>query len=181
MSNDPVHVVVGFDFTDGASAALSRALGVVARAPWHVLHIVHVLERGSFADAERAEAQVAEAIRQAAAEAAVAGKLHFNVHSHIGRPAQEILRVAHDVGADLIIVGGNSHSALSRAVLGSVSEKVVREAGCTVEVARPKTYPFVPLLEVVEVEPESSHYVAPHRYTYEDNRVSLRPSEWPLY
>lgn len=181
MHNEPVHVVVGFDFTSSARTALSRAIGVAARAPWHVLHFVHVLSHGSYADAERAQEAVTDAVGRAAGEANIAGKLHFNVHCHIGKPADEILRVARDVGADLIIVGSKGLTGLERAMLGSVSEKVVREAGCTVEVARPRTYPYVELLDVVEVEPKAPHYVPPHRYTYEDNRVSLRPAEWPLY
>jgi nucleotide-binding universal stress UspA family protein len=179
--NDPVHVVVGFDFTASARAALSRAIGIAARAPWHVLHFVHVLERGSYGDAGRAQDAVTGAVKERAAEAKVAGKLHFNVHCHIGKPADEILRVAKDVGAELIIVGSKGLTGVERAVLGSVSEKVVREAGCTVEVARDRTYPFVPLLDMVEVEAKPQHYVPPHRYTYEDRRVSLRPDEWPLY
>ena len=82
--------------------------------------------------------------------------------------------------ADLIIVGSKGLSGIERAVLGSVSEKVVREAGCTVEVARAKTYDYVPLLEIIEVD-HPHKYVAPHRYTYEDHRVSRRPNDWPLY
>lgn len=181
MSIEHVHVVVGFDFTASSRIALQRAIGVAARAPWHVLHFVSVLEGGTYERAQQTQDAVTEAVTEAAREAKIEGKLHFNVHCHIGRPADEILRVAHDVGADLIIVGSKGLTGLERAVLGSVSEKVVREAGCTVEVARPRTYPYVALLDMVEVEAKAQHYVPPHRYTYEDNRVSLRPSEWPLY
>jgi len=56
----------------------------------------------------------------------------------------------------------------------------VREAGCTVEIARAKTYPQVDLLNVVEVE-QQHRYVPPHRYSYADNRVQMRPKDWPLY
>ncbi|HSN30405.1 MAG TPA: universal stress protein [Kofleriaceae bacterium] len=180
MSIENVHVVVGFDFTASARAALQRAIGVGTRAPWHVLHFVCVLERADIAEATRQQERVTEAIRDALTEAKVDGKVHFFVHVHIGKPADEILRVAQDVGADLIIVGSKGLTGLERAVLGSVSEKVVREAGCTVEVAREKTYPYVALLDVVEKEKHAG-YVPPHRYTYEDSRVTLRPNEWPLY
>jgi hypothetical protein len=56
----------------------------------------------------------------------------------------------------------------------------VREAGCTVEVARPKTYPTVPALDIIENDARHDH-VPPHRYTYEDRRVSRRPEDWPVY
>ncbi len=192
MSIEHVHVVVGFDFTTSSRAALQRAIGVGARAPWHVLHFVCVLEphvavaglptkRVDIEYAGRVQDAVTEAVKEELIAAKIEGKVHFNVHCHIGKPAEEILRVAKDVGADLIIVGSKGLTGLERAVLGSVSEKVVREAGCTVEVARDKTYPYVALLDVVEVEKKGHQYVAPHRYTYESDRVSLRPSEWPLY
>jgi hypothetical protein len=45
---------------------------------------------------------------------------------------------------------------------------------------RPKTYPTVELVNIVEVEPTRG-YLPPHRYYYEDHRVSLRPADWPLY
>jgi hypothetical protein len=59
----------------------------------------------------------------------------------------------------------------------------VREAGCSVEIARPKKYADVELRPVVEAQPEDhgEPYIPPHRYTYEDRRVNLRPPEWPLY
>jgi hypothetical protein len=71
-------------------------------------------------------------------------------------------------------------SGLERLILGSTSEHVMREAGCTVEIARAKRYAEVELLPVEPADPVHT-YVPPHRYTYEDHRVCLRPAEWPLY
>jgi hypothetical protein len=113
-------------------------------------------------------------------KAEVRGRVHFFVHARIGKPAQEILDLARSVGADLIIVGSKGITGIERMLLGSVSERVVREAGCTVEVARPKQYSEVELMPVETIEPPH-RYVPPHRYTYEDHRVNLRPVEWPLY
>ena len=109
-----------------------------------------------------------------------ADRIQFFVHVRIGKPADELLELAREVGADLIIVGSKGLTGVERLVLGSVSEKVVREAGCTVEVARPKTYDYVELSRIVDAEPHLS-YVPPHRYRYEDHRVEMRPPEWPLY
>ncbi|HEY0986374.1 MAG TPA: universal stress protein, partial [Kofleriaceae bacterium] len=104
----------------------------------------------------------------------------FFVHVRIGRAAEEILELARDVGADLIIVGSKGLTGVERLVIGSVAERVVREAGCTVEVARPKTYEHVELLDVSKAE-HPHHYTPPHRYTYRSSCVNLRPDEWPLY
>jgi hypothetical protein len=107
--------------------------------------------------------------------------LQFFVHARIGKPVDEILGVASDVGADLIIVGSKGLTGLERLMLGSVAERVVREAGCTVEVVRPTAYAHVDLCQVIEVERDPKSYVAPHRYSYEEKRITMRPRNWPLY
>lgn len=175
MTTENVHVVVGYDSTTSSQAALQRAIGVSARAPWHVLHIVCVLEHGTIVDADEAEKRITETMCNSLVASKIDSNVHFFVHVHIGKPAEEILRVAEDVGADLIIVGQGEHGRLR-----SVAERVAHDAKCTVEVAREKTYAYVPLLEVVEKDKDPG-YVPPHRYTYEDSRVTLRPADWPLY
>jgi nucleotide-binding universal stress UspA family protein len=53
-----------------------------------------------------------------------------------GNPADAILEKARTWPADLIVVGTHGRSALGRALLGSVSLKLIREAPCSVRVAR---------------------------------------------
>jgi len=53
-----------------------------------------------------------------------------------GNPADAILEKARTWVADLIVVGTHGRSALGRALLGSVSLKLIREAPCSVRVAR---------------------------------------------
>lgn len=186
-------IVVGFDFSHSGRAALERAIGVALRAPWHVLHIVCAIHprmpipalpthHVDFAYADRVAQAVSDEVGAELRAMQTSQSITFFVHARIGKkPAHEILAVAEDVGADLIIVGSKGLTGLERAMLGSTAERIVREAGCTVEVARPKRYAYVPRLDVVEVEHEHHPYVPPHRYTYEDSRVLHRPTEWPLY
>jgi nucleotide-binding universal stress UspA family protein len=54
----------------------------------------------------------------------------------IGSPATAILSKADEWKPDLIVVGSHGRSALGRFILGSVSQKVVTEAHCSVRVAR---------------------------------------------
>jgi nucleotide-binding universal stress UspA family protein len=53
-----------------------------------------------------------------------------------GDPAAEILRVAGEECAELIVMGTHGRSGLSRLLLGSVAESVVRDACCPVLVVR---------------------------------------------
>ena len=53
-----------------------------------------------------------------------------------GSPAWEILSRAIDFKPDLIIVGSHGHSAFNRLLLGSISQKILTEANCSVRVAR---------------------------------------------
>lgn len=185
-------VVVGYNFSHSGHAALHRAVSLAARAPHHVLHVVCVVSSSapipsiSVYDgvdavyAARVQEALASVVQQELEQAGVTSRINFFVHVRIGKPAEEILHIARNVGADLIIVGSHGLTGLERLVLGSVSEKIVREAGCSVEVARPKQYPEVELLPVVDVDGQDHTYVPPHRYEYEDHRVLLRPVEWPL-
>jgi len=54
-----------------------------------------------------------------------------------GSPGFALLNRARDWQADLIVVGSHGHSALSRLVLGSVSQKVLTEASTSVRIGRP--------------------------------------------
>ncbi|MBK6516921.1 MAG: universal stress protein [Polyangiaceae bacterium] len=62
------------------------------------------------------------------------------VHVTMGRPEQEIVWLAAHLGVDLLVVGSHNRHGLKRALLGSVSEKVVRSAGCPVLVVREKAH-----------------------------------------
>ena len=49
-----------------------------------------------------------------------------------GRPAREIVRYAQDHGVDLIVVGTHGRTGVTRVLLGSVAEAVVRLSSCPV-------------------------------------------------
>jgi nucleotide-binding universal stress UspA family protein len=59
-----------------------------------------------------------------------------------GDPATEIARYARDAGMDLIVMGTHGRTGLERLLMGSVAEKVMREAPCSVLVVKlPKGVP----------------------------------------
>ena len=183
----PIQVVVAYDFSPSAEEALMRAVDVAARAPQHVLHVVCALDPSTYG--RKATAEAAENIQRQATEHVAAGfagritstEVQFFIHARIGHPADEILAVARDVGADLLFIGSHGKTGVERLLLGSVSERVVREARCPVMVIRHKTYENVDLLKVMAFPHERHTYQPPHRYSYVDRRVITRPPDFPLY
>jgi nucleotide-binding universal stress UspA family protein len=53
-----------------------------------------------------------------------------------GDPATEIVRFAEESAVDLIVMGTHGRSGLERLLMGSVAEKVMREAPCSVLVVK---------------------------------------------
>jgi nucleotide-binding universal stress UspA family protein len=188
----PVQVVVAYDFSPSSEQALARAVEVAARAPQHVLHFVAVLdpharraageplERVSYETADRLQQSIMECVSAAFAGRPTAAAVQFFVHARIGKPAQEILALASEVGADLIFIGSHGKTGVERLLLGSVSERVVREAGCPVMVARPKSYADVDLIKVARYDHARTPHRQPHCYTYTNRQVLLRPADWPI-
>jgi nucleotide-binding universal stress UspA family protein len=54
----------------------------------------------------------------------------------MGDPAGEIVRIAAEEGVDMIVLGTHGRSGISRMLMGSVAEGVVRRAPCPVLVYR---------------------------------------------
>ena len=56
-----------------------------------------------------------------------------------GKPADQILATAREWEADVIVIGTHGRSGVSRLLLGSTAESVVRHATCPVLVIKPHT------------------------------------------
>jgi nucleotide-binding universal stress UspA family protein len=57
-------------------------------------------------------------------------------HLKTGRPDAEIVKLAEEIEAGLIAIGSRGQGGVRRALMGSVSDSVVRHAHCPVLVAR---------------------------------------------
>lgn len=80
--------------------------------------------------AERAEELLAEA------SAAVADDVPVETTYSIGQPAREIVATAEEVDADHVVVGSHGREGVSRLLVGSVAETVVRRAPMPVTTVR---------------------------------------------
>jgi nucleotide-binding universal stress UspA family protein len=126
--------------TDGSEEAwmASRMAAGVAEGTGSELHLVYVAGTGG------ADPRVYERMRQSsrafldeqAGKMRDAGAKIAKKHLRNGRPDQEIVALAEELGAGLIVVGGRGLGGVKRALMGSVSDSVVRHAPCPVLVAR---------------------------------------------
>ena len=85
---------------------------------------------------ERSEEALALAQRAVDRMQTVFPAWRIQSEAHRGSPAGEILRKAEAWNPDLIVVGSHGLSAIERLLLGSVSQKVIHHAPCSVRVAR---------------------------------------------
>ena len=188
----PVQVIIAYDFSPSAEQALGRAVDLVARETQHVLHIAAILdphdrvtiagqqEHATYETADKIQKMITERTAAAFAGRPTAADVQFFVHARIGKASTEILALASEIGADLIFIGSHGKTGIERVLLGSVSERVVREAKCPVMVARPKTYATVELMKVAPYDHVRTPHREPHCYSYTNRQVIFRPDAWPI-
>jgi nucleotide-binding universal stress UspA family protein len=136
-------ILVGYDGSTGSRAALAAGLRLAGESGATVttLTVQHHLPRygatiGEVDEEREAEAaQARRLVNEIQAEAAdhdtpVTTKLA------VGHPAQEILRTAKAIGADLIVLGHSGHSAAWGGLLGGVTDRVSHHTPCSVLIVR---------------------------------------------
>lgn len=144
--------------TDGSEEAelAARTAADLAGETGSELHVVHVLVlppetlHDPFGTAAREEferrgrARLDELVGRLETSGGEVGGAHFR----IGSPAAEIVAQAEEVGAGLVVLGSRGLGAMRRALMGSVSDSVVRHAPCSALVVRgePLTFPTKILL-----------------------------------
>ena len=144
MSIFPTRILVATDGSREAQLALTTAADL-AKSTDSELHVVHVGEVPLVYHPERhayrAEYEEHEKEAQRILEAEVertdgAGATEAQAHPRMGRADEEIVELAQSIDAGLIVMGSRGHGRLRRALVGSVSESVVRHAHCPVTIVR---------------------------------------------
>ena len=118
---DVREILIATDFSEEGDAALELAIEYARRFDAR-LHVFHVFSSE--------EADVTRLLADTAARAR--GRVIVEVASTGGDPADEILAYAAAHSIDLIVVGTHGRSGLSRVLLGSVAERVLRGSACPV-------------------------------------------------
>ncbi|MDX1933596.1 MAG: universal stress protein [Capsulimonadales bacterium] len=130
-------VVLGADGSEEAGNALRFLISEL----WHpsaVLHLVRAIPSGGRPPEELSrETDAAKTCLAEMAETARAGGLTVGVcETPLGNPAMEILRVAEEQGAGLIVVGSQGLTGVDAFRLGSVAERLLRHAPMSVLVVK---------------------------------------------
>lgn len=131
--------------TDGSPHALVAAQRVLPLVPEAVpLTVATVASLPPDQHPANALDMLRERSREGAADAVdaeLADRIHRSGAAHAvlsGDPAEALVAFAADQGARALVVGTRGHGGLSRAVLGSVAQGVLRHARCPVFVVGPK-------------------------------------------
>ncbi len=145
MSIFPTRILLATDGSEDAELAASAAIRL-ANETGSELHVVYV---GEFASPphdypgsrlEQIVEHVTHRTRSLLGERigliAAAGGDVSGEHVRVGRPADEIVALAEEIGAGLIVVGSRGMGGVRRALVGSISDSVVRHAHCPVMVVR---------------------------------------------
>jgi universal stress protein A len=141
-------VIASTDFSDVASAALPHAFQL-ARDHGASLSLVHVLDAYPLPsplyahyypiptpDQQRRAERKARAALRACIPADLGRSRRVTLLVVHGDPAREILRVADESEAPVIVIASHGRTGLARLALGSVAERVIRAAHCPVLVVR---------------------------------------------
>jgi nucleotide-binding universal stress UspA family protein len=209
MSKEPAappkthNIVVGFDFSPLSERALHEAIDLASRRCPSDLHVVVVtMQAGTLL-------LLPDNVNPITQEIARDTVRHHITHvidayhaergpSGIGQVAVYILpglssgqighlisRVAKDVDAELVVVGSHGRRGIERMLLGSVAERVVREATTSVYVVRPMDFvgaDKVPAIEppLAPGQPHLKEFRHAHTYHYVDKSAEYTKQTMPV-
>jgi nucleotide-binding universal stress UspA family protein len=148
-------VLVATDFSPVAETALiyGRALARTFDAQLHLVHVVDDFSRFNYAEGaglqppsafreeiartgrEKLESTLREDDRRELRGVAVLREGHST--------AKEIADYARETAIDIIVIGATGRGALDRMLMGSVADKVIRQAPCPVLTVRHPEHEFV--------------------------------------
>lgn len=169
----PQIVVVGVDYSDASELALAQALELASSVRRAELHAVHVASSYPSFGLEHVPEPMAPVTTSRETQAELERHLDRSLldfttrrdpelpipdrvvaHLCFDSPAEQIAELARDLEAHLVIVGTHGRRGLSRMLLGSVAEGVVRLSPCPVLVVRPREVSDAP-----RIEPPCEHCV----------------------
>src|SRR5215208_1774081 len=144
MSIFPTKILLATDGSREAELAGQTAADIAQKTDSE-LHVLHVLasplathDPSSFEPEvwARLEQRERKTLEDVVAKIEASGGKVEGSHHTTGRPDAEIVALAEEIGAGLIVMGARGVGRIRRALTGSVSDSVVRHAHCPVLVVR---------------------------------------------
>jgi nucleotide-binding universal stress UspA family protein len=126
----PTKILVATDRSREAQQAATTAADL-ANSTNSELHVVHVGFEQKRDEAQEELEEEVDMIRESGAQ-------EINAHLEFGVPDTAIIVLAEELGAGLIVMGSRGLGGVRRALMGSISDSVVRHAHCPVLVVRRK-------------------------------------------
>lgn len=151
MSIFPTKILLATDGSREAELAAKTAVRL-AQETGSGLHVVHVLILPPYSahdtysfdtkQREQAEKRARARLEELVERIEAPGGAVEGSHLRVGRPDAEIVGLAEEIAAGLIVVGSRGFGTVRRVLTGSVSDSVVRHAHCPVLVARGEPVDF---------------------------------------
>jgi nucleotide-binding universal stress UspA family protein len=148
MSVFPTKILLAIDGSDEAKRATEAAVEL-SKGTGSEVHVAYILPSPAqlighhlYSDEMResliggAEREAERFLKEQAERIGSDGAKVAETHLRSGDPDKEILRLAEALEVGLIVIGSRGLGAVSRALMGSVSDSVVRHAHCPVFVVR---------------------------------------------
>lgn len=145
--------LIPLDFSDHSDLALVTAHHLADHfgAELQLLHVIEPLQSMGISNYghkicrnwEVSQKEAAEELMQKACDALPDLAVGHAFKTVSGRPADAIPTVAEEDGADLIVIPSLGRTGLKQLLLGSVAERVVRQAHCPVLTLKPFGRPLV--------------------------------------
>jgi len=138
-------ILLAYDGSHHAQRALAVTLDLAQRygAKVYAVSVAHVPEFADTRDEVNGALEDAsnfyDKLLREAREAASRKGIELETRVVPGHPADALARFAEEKGCDLIVVGARGRSGVTRYILGSASEAVVRYAHCSVLVVKDTT------------------------------------------
>jgi nucleotide-binding universal stress UspA family protein len=144
MSNFPTTILLATDGSRDAELARTTAIDL-ANSTNSELHVVTVAPGYPSYDVynpevlEQLRKQAEDILNEQAEKVKREGGKVAEKHLRIAERyrAEQIVQVAEDIGAGLIVMGSRGLGGITKALIGSVSDSVIRHAPCPVLVVRP--------------------------------------------
>jgi nucleotide-binding universal stress UspA family protein len=122
-------IVVGYVPKPEGRAALARA-AEEAKLRGGRLIVINASRGDALVDAGYAGVQEIELVKSRLAASGVPHELRQLVRGH--EPAEEVVELAEEVGAELIVIGMRHRTAVGKFLLGSTAQRILMNAHCPV-------------------------------------------------